>query len=103
MRAGGGVLVCCDNLCDLTVLQICFTLPLPGFAAAGRADMDKARCDLGVTVEQCVGGRAGWQVRAIQEPAAGEHDIVTRAVERADKLWRQDKELQSKLGVKLNI
>ena len=94
---------CCSDLCDLTVLQICFTLPLPGFAAAGRADLDKARCDLGVTVEQCAGGRAGWEVRAIQEPAAGEHDIVTRAVERADKLWRQDKELQSKLGVKLNI
>jgi len=79
-------------------------MELPGFQEAGRAELDKAKADLNLTigpegVPLCAGV---FNIVLKQSPDDSEHDIVTNSIETIDKLWKMDLELQSKFGVKMS-
>jgi len=85
-----------------TGFEISFTIELPGFGQAGRAELDKAKADLKMKIEP---ERHANTFRTVLKEAVdeSEHDIVTRSVEAVDKLWKMDMELQSRFGVKLTL
>jgi len=87
-----------------TGFEITFNMELPGFQEAGRAELDKAKADLNLTigpegVPLCAGV---FNIVLKQSPDDSEHDIVTNSIETVDKLWKMDLELQSKFGVKMS-
>jgi len=84
-----------------TGLEVNFNIQLPGFVQAGRAELDKTKADLNASfVNQ---GRGEFTVGLRQVGDISEHEIVTKSVEMVDAVWKQDQQLQSKLGVKLAI
>jgi len=84
-----------------TGLEVRFNLALPGFRQAGRAELDKSKSDLNLTIVPS--GQEVFTVELKHKVDQSEYDIVTKSVEMVDKLWRQDQELQSRFGVKLTL
>eukprot|EP00092_Neocalanus_flemingeri_P083675 GFUD01105042.1.p1 GENE.GFUD01105042.1~~GFUD01105042.1.p1 ORF type:complete len:496 (-),score=166.67 GFUD01105042.1:124-1611(-) len=83
-----------------TGFEISFTLELPGFQEAGRAELDKARANLNLKIEPEGFGARTFSVVLTQLPDDSEHEIATKSVETVDKLWKMDLELQSRFGIK---
>jgi len=92
----------CKKGVNGTGFEISFTIELPGFREAGRAELDKAKADLNLKIEP-EGDASTFSVVLKQAADDSEHDIVTKSVETVDKLWKMDLELQSRLGVKLTL
>jgi len=86
-----------------TGLEITFTMELPGFQKADRAELDKAKMELATKIDLTRSGGSLFTVVLTQFPEDTERDIVVRSVEMVDKLAKMDQELQSRLGVKLTL
>eukprot|EP00092_Neocalanus_flemingeri_P014114 GFUD01015223.1.p1 GENE.GFUD01015223.1~~GFUD01015223.1.p1 ORF type:complete len:513 (+),score=144.46 GFUD01015223.1:59-1597(+) len=86
-----------------TGFETTFTMELLGFGRAGRDEMEKASRELNIKMEKNRNGVNTFTVVLRQGPDDTEQEIVTKSVEAVDTLGKMDKELQSRLGVKLTL
>ena len=84
-----------------TGLEIRFSIHMPGFSQAGKAEIEKSKSDLHVAI--LPESRDRYEVLTKQTDEMDEFEIVTRSIDAVDKLWKRDMELQSRLGVKLSL
>merc|ERR1719376_1717177 len=84
-----------------TGFETTFTIDLPGFGKAEKSELEKAANELFLDI---VKGRSGnlYSVSIRQTIEDTEEEIVQRGVNGVDNLFMMDKNLQAKLGIKVN-
>jgi len=84
-----------------TGFETTFTIDLPGFGKAEKSELEKAANELFLDI---VKGRSGnlYTVSIRQSIEDTEEEIVKRSVESVDNLYMMDRNLQAKLGIKVD-
>merc|ERR1711990_1310815 len=84
-----------------TGFEATFTIDLPGFGKAEKSELEKAANELFLDI---VKGRSGnlYTVNIRQSIEDTEEEIVQRSVESVDNLFNMDKQLQARLGTKVD-
>jgi protein-arginine kinase len=84
-----------------TGFETTFTIDLPGFGKAEKTELEKAANELFLDIAK---GRSGnlYTVSIRQSIEDNEEDIVKRSVESLDNLYMLDRNLQTKLGIKVD-
>jgi len=84
-----------------TGFEATFTIDLPGFGKAEKSELEKAANELFLDI---VKGRSGnlYTVNIRQSIEDTEEEIVQRSVESVDNLFNMDKQLQARLGIKVD-
>merc|ERR1711990_796479 len=84
-----------------TGFETTFTIDLPGFGKAEKSELEKAANELFLDI---VKGRSGnlYTVSIRQSIEDTEEEIVKRSVEGLDNLYMLDRNLQTKLGIKVD-
>merc|ERR1719370_793017 len=84
-----------------TGFETTFTIDLPGFGKAEKSELEKAANELFLDI---VKGRSGnlYTVSIRQSIEDTEEEIVQRSVEALDNLYTMDRNLQTKLGIKVD-